>query len=109
MTAKRSAVTRPAAPMAEAELQKAVTDMCRLFGLKHHHQRISQLSAPGWPDLTICGTGIIFRELKRDGKHPTLPQHYWGEWLREAGGDWDVWRPEDLRSGRIQRELEVLR
>lgn len=95
--------------MTEAQLQKTVTDMCRLFGLKHHHQRISQLSAPGWPDLTIVGTAIIFRELKRESGTTTPAQGDWGVALTRAGGDWAVWRPADLASGRIQSELEALR
>jgi len=96
--------------MTEAALQEAVTDLCKLYGIHWHHQRISQLSKPGWPDLVLLGRGkALFRELKRDGKHPTLPQHYWGQWLKEAGQDWDVWRPADWHSGRIRAELEAIR
>jgi hypothetical protein len=29
--------------------------------------------------------------------------------LRQAGISWDVWRPDDLRSGRIQHELQDIR
>src|SRR5262249_26560390 len=32
-----------------------------------------------------------------------------GSMLRNAGVSWDVWRPDDLQSGRIQRELEAIR
>ena len=95
--------------MAESELQKAVTDMCKLFGLKWHHQRYSIGSKAGWPDLTICGRSIIFRELKRQTGTTTTAQGDWGVWLSRAGGDWAVWRPLDLASGKIRRELEALR
>ena len=95
--------------MSESELQKAVTDMCALFGLKWHHQRYSIGSKAGWPDLTICGRAVIFRELKRQTGTTTPAQGDWGVWLAKAGQDWAVWRPLDLASGRIRRELEALR
>src|SRR3984957_10180836 len=99
----------PSPQMAESELQKAVTDMCALFGLKWHHQRYSIGSKAGWPDLTICGRSIIFRALKRGGGDPTAAQRDWGVWLAAAGQDWSVWRPLDLASGKIRRELEAIR
>lgn len=92
-------------PMTEAQLQKAVTDLCRLYGLWWHHQRYSIGSGAGWPDLTICGQKIIFRELKRQDKEPTPAQLEWGAILRRTGQDWDVWKPSDLQAGRIAREL----
>jgi hypothetical protein len=95
--------------MPEAQLQAAVVKLCRLFGLKHHHQRYSIGSGAGWPDLTICGTTIIFRELKREDGKLTVAQMDWGQAIDKSGCDWDVWRPSHLRSGRIQRELEALR
>ena len=96
--------------MTEAQLQRAVTDLCGLYGIRWHHQRISQFSKPGWPDLVLLGRGrALFRELKQDGRQPTEAQARWGRWLREAGQDWDVWQPADLDSGRIQRELEAIR
>ena len=99
----------PSPQMSESELQKAVTDMCALFGLKWHHQRYSIGSKAGWPDLTICGRSIIFRELKRQDGKVTRAQDEWGGWLIAAGQDWATWRPLDLASGRIRRELEALR
>lgn len=95
--------------MTEAQLQKAVTDLCKLYGLRWHHQRYSIGSGAGWPDLTICGKTIIFRELKRENGYPTEAQLGWLHTLRKAGEDADVWRPSDLRSGRIQAELEAIR
>lgn len=96
-------------PMTEAQLQAAVTDLCKLYGLRWHHQRISQLSKPGWPDLVIAGRSLLFRELKRQAGYPTAAQLEWIHDLRHAGADADVWRPADLASGRIQRELEAVR
>jgi hypothetical protein len=95
--------------MTEAQLQQAVTDICKLYGLRWHHQRYSIGSKAGWPDLSVCGRKIIFRELKREDKNPTTAQLQWGIWLAEAGQDWGVWKPSDLASGRIQRELAAIR
>ena len=99
----------PSPAMTEAQLQSAVTALCKLYGLRCHHQRYSIGSGAGWPDLTICGRRIIFRELKRQAGTTTPAQGDWGIWLTAAGGDWAVWRPADLRSGRIQKELESIR
>lgn len=96
-------------PMTEAQLQAAVVKLCKLYGLRWHHQRYSIGSAPGWPDLVICGRAMLHRELKRDTGYPTAAQLDWIHVLRRAGADADVWRPVDLRSGRVLRELEFIR
>jgi hypothetical protein len=96
-------------PMTEAQLQAAVVRLCKLYGLKWHHQKYSIGSGAGWPDLTIAGRSLLFRELKREDGKVTRAQHDWGITLGIAGQDWDTWRPSDLASGRIQRELEALR
>jgi len=95
--------------MTEAQLQAAVLDMCKLYGLRAYHPWISVRSEKGWPDLAICGRRLIFRELKNDTNKPTAAQEEWGDWLLAAGQDWRVWRPADLRSGRIQNELLEIR
>jgi hypothetical protein len=90
----------------EADLQGTVIDMCRLFGVAWYHAYSSRRSVPGWPDLALCGSrGFMTRELKAPGEKPTPEQQDWGLMLRAAGISWDVWQPDDLRSGRIQREL----
>lgn len=95
--------------MTEAQLQAAVVKLCKLYGLRWHHQRYSIGSGAGWPDLTIAGRLLLFRELKDGTRKPTRAQLEWGDWLMAAGADWAVWRPADLHSGRIQRELEAIR
>jgi hypothetical protein len=95
--------------MTEQQLQAAVVKLCKLYGLTVYHPWISIRSEPGWPDLFICGSAAIARELKREDGNATGAQNMWGTTLRRAGIAWDVWRPSDLHSGRIQRELEVLR
>jgi hypothetical protein len=94
----------------EQQLQGAVIDMCRLYGIAWYHPYFSRRSVPGWPDLAICGTrGFITRELKTATGKITEAQQRWGWMLRQAGVSWAVWRPDDLRSGRIQRELLDIR
>jgi hypothetical protein len=94
----------------EKQLQAAVIDMCRLFGVACYHTFDSRRSVPGWPDLALCGAhGFITREIKSEYGKTTVEQEHWGWMLRQAGISWDVWRPDDLRSGRIQRELEAIR
>jgi hypothetical protein len=108
--------------MSEAALQKAVTDLCGYLGLRWYHAYQPKFDPAGWPDLVICGVhhgpyppgappahGILFRELKRAGEDPTPGQLAWGHDLIAAGLSWDVWRPADLHSGRIQKELEAIR
>ena len=95
--------------MTEAQLQQAVAALCRLYGLRWHHQRYSIGSGAGWPDLVIAGRSLLFRELKREDGKVTRAQHGWGVTLGVAGADWDTWRPSDLASGRIQKELEGIR
>ena len=96
--------------MKEAHLQGAVIDMCRLFGVAWYHSYSSRRSVAGWPDLALCGSrGFMLRELKTDDGRLTTEQEQWGLMLRAAGQSWDVWRPADLHSGRVQRELEAIR
>jgi hypothetical protein len=96
--------------MTEAQLQSAVLDLCKLLGVHYYHPYDSRRSVPGWPDLVLCGTrGLIFRELKSQTGKPAPEQTAWFARLLTAGQDISVWRPEDLRSGRIHRELTAIR
>jgi hypothetical protein len=88
-----------------------VISRCKARRLRAYHTRFSiQSTEDGFPDLVINGPGgLMFRELKGDGKEPTLEQYAYLEWLRESGADADWWCPDDLFSGRIDRELDALR
>jgi len=94
----------------EAHFQDAVIELCKLLNVAWYHPYFSQRSAAGWPDLALCGPGgFMLRELKTDKGRLTRDQEKWGSMLRAAGISWDVWRPDDLQSGRIQRELSAIR
>lgn len=65
----------------------------------------------GWPDLFIIdprGGGFMWREMKGQDEAVKPDQRRWREWLRANGCDFDVWRPADLYSGRIERELKAM-
>jgi hypothetical protein len=95
--------------MTEAQLQNAVIQLCELLGVDWYHPYFSRRSAAGWPDLALCGdNGFLLRELKTEKGRLTRDQQKWGSRLRNAAVSWDVWRPDDLQSGRIQRELQAI-
>jgi hypothetical protein len=95
--------------MSEGELDKAVRDLLRRYGLFGYRVLVTDpRSTPGWPDWTIVGRGVLFRELKSAMGRTSGEQLRVGRLLRQAGQDWDVWRPLDLQTGRIAAELAEL-
>lgn len=105
--------------MTEDDLEGAVMDLCKLLGLYVHHCRPAKTEkgwrtpirgTPGFVDLMICGRrGALFRELKSEAGRVAPDQRKWLDRLFEAGTDAEVWRPRDLATGRIKRELEAIR
>ena len=100
--------------MSEADLEAGIRRILKSLKDNGHpvlayHPWSSKHSASGWPDWTFCTeTGILFRELKQEHKKPTPAQAAWLAALRGAGQSADTWRPSDLLSGRIARELAAL-
>jgi hypothetical protein len=95
--------------MSEDQVARAVAQMVKQLGLLGYHTFDSRRSASGFPDWLIVGPGgVIFRELKRQNKNPTRAQQAWLDALTAAGADAGTWRPSDLLSGRIARELNAL-
>lgn len=92
--------------MSEAELERELRALLEERDLYGFHPRVSKGSAPGWPDWVVVGRRVLYRELKSSGGQLTPEQRRVGWLLRAAGQDWDVWRPRDLHSGRIARELD---
>ena len=104
------AATSLAPRMTEAQLQRAVTDLCAWRGVWWYHASQPQRDNPGFPDLVLIGGhGSLFVELKTAGGRLTNEQAEVGSRMRKAGLDWQVWRPEDLRSGRVQERIEIIR
>lgn len=98
-----------AATMPEAELQERVIAIARALGWIEYHTHDSRRSRAGFPDLVLAHRtrGVLVRELKRTGQHPTSEQTLWLGLLTAAGLDVGVWRPTDLLDGRIERELRA--
>lgn len=88
----------------DAHVRKLVSDL----GLRWYHTHDSRRSPSGFPDLVIVGRRVIYRELKRESGKPSPAQEEWLGVLAEAGEDVGVWRPSDLLSGRIARELVAI-
>jgi hypothetical protein len=92
--------------MSEADLQASIRDIAEALGYRVYHTHDSRRSDAGFPDLVMVrGERLVFRELKRAGKHPTEPQRAWIRDLEATGADVDVWRPDDLLSGRVMTHL----
>lgn len=94
----------------EAGLQLAVEQLATWMGLRWWHDSDSRRNKAGFPDLLIIGSrGAIWRELKRTTGRTSRAQDEWGAAMRAIGWDWAVWKPGDMRSGRIKAELEQIR
>jgi hypothetical protein len=96
--------------MSENELQEHIRSiLADLPGVLWYHTHDSRRSHSGFPDLVCVGPGgVLFRELKREGKKPTPAQAQWLTALVRAGQDACVWWPHDLLSGLIARRLAKL-
>jgi hypothetical protein len=95
--------------MTEEQFQTAVLELAQLsgYGVRYHNPD-SRRSQAGFPDLVLGSSSrrrVLFRELKTDAGKLRPAQIVCLEILTLAGLDAAVWRPEDLRSGRITREL----
>jgi len=97
-----------AAAMTEAELERRVWHLIDGLGLMGYHTYCAKRSRRGFPDLTICGTRVMFRELKREKGRVTDDQRKWIHALSAAGADAGIWWPGDLLSGRIAHELTAI-
>lgn len=97
--------------MLERDLEASVKELAEHLGLKYYHTHRSEHSVAGFPDDVIVspkGKGILYRELKRQDKGPSAAQQQWLDALAANGHDVAVWRPVDLFSGRIARELQAI-
>jgi hypothetical protein len=98
---------RAAADMPETQLDAEVVKLVKALHLVTFHTRDSRRAdGAGFPDRVIVGRGgVLWRELKREWSDLRPAQTTWKYQLLACGQNWDVWRPSDLMSGRIRREL----
>jgi hypothetical protein len=101
----RDAVSRA---MREDDLDEQIRALAVGFRMLRYHTHDSRRSPSGFPDLVLVGRrGLLFRELKRETAQPTAKQREWLDSLAAVGADTGLWRPSDLTSGRILRELRA--
>jgi hypothetical protein len=98
----------------EQAFQNQVVQLAHTFGWLVQHTRAAKQGDrwltpiqgdAGFPDLVLVHyrRGIIFAELKSDTGALSDAQYQWGRTIKEAGGEWKLWRPKDLDE--IQRRL----
>ncbi|MBD8019374.1 VRR-NUC domain-containing protein [Brevibacterium gallinarum] len=91
--------------MSEKQFQNHVVALAHRLGWLVYHTFDSRRSAPGFPDLVMVRDRVIFRELKASNGVVTPAQQTWLRALQVAGIDAGVWKPANLLSGVIEREL----
>lgn len=92
----------------EVELQNHVILLASALGWMHYHTHDSRRSPAGFPDLVLVHPSkgwALFRELKAERGRFRPGQVEWLEALGRAGLDAGTWRPRDVISGRVEREL----
>ena len=96
------------AVMTETDLERICRYLFRQRGLLGYHVIDSRrnVTIRGWPDWSIVGSRVLFRELKTERGRLTADQADVGQAILRAGGDWAIWRPADLKSGLIETELD---
>lgn len=94
-----------ASRMSEDELERHIRQLIADLGLWGYHAYDSRRCEKGWPDWTIIGNRVLFRELKSEAGSLTVEQRSVGSKLTRAGQSWAVWRPRDLLNGTISRQL----
>lgn len=102
--------TAPTAPkLSEAQFQHQVIDLAKLHGYSLiYHTHDSRRSQAGFPDLVLVSEHrgrALFRELKTETGRLSPAQFAWIGGMKLAKLNADVWRPSDLQSGRIIKEL----
>jgi len=97
--------------MTEDDVEEAVRRLIKDMQLKGFHvwKQHARRASRGFPDWVIAGPGgVLFRELKNQSEEPSDEQQEWLAVLTWGGADAAVWRPSDVLSGRVARELQTL-
>jgi hypothetical protein len=96
-------------PISEERFQQQVIELAQYhqYDIAYHNPD-SRRSQAGFPDLVLISSSrrlALFRELKTDTGRVRPKQQEVLQAMVSAGLDADVWRPSDLQSGRITKEL----
>lgn len=96
--------------LTEEQFQQQVIDLAKLHGYTLiYHTRDSRRSQPGFPDLVLVSEHrgrALFRELKTETGRVSPAQFSWISGMLLAKLNVGVWRPSDLKSGRIIKDLK---
>ena len=49
----------------------------------------------GFPDLVCVRDVVVFVEIKKADGTLRVEQQEWRNWVLDAGGIWELWRPQD--------------
>lgn len=105
----------------EDELLGGAFDVAKRLGILTYHPLPAQIrpgryttpaqgDGKGWPDAVFAGLGgHLFREFKATDGRVSPEQQTWIDRFDAGGADVAVWRPADLLSGRITRELTAIK
>ena len=94
----------------EADGQNSIVQFARLIGFLVYHTTDSRRSAPGFPDLWICGFGVLIIMELKFGRNKTSPaQDAWIAQLRLAGQDVRVYQVEDWGNLKLAEELKQIK
>jgi hypothetical protein len=85
-------------PITEAEFQRQVIDLAKLYRWLVYHPMLSKWSERGWPDLALIrGDRLIFAELKRETGKTSAHQDVWLAALADVPAiEVYLWRPSDI-------------
>lgn len=101
--------TTKAPEPSEDEFQTAVLQLAEYSQYEiRYHNPDSRRSQAGFPDLVLISSArrrALFRELKKEDGRVRPKQKVVLAAMTAAGLDAAVWRPSDLASGRIAKEL----
>lgn len=91
----------------EEALLAEVLRLTELHGcITHHCNQAFRCTGDGLPDLIVCAPyGLLLAELKTDYGVLSSAQVTWKHTLLAAGAQWRLWRPQELHSGLIERQL----
>jgi hypothetical protein len=92
----RLPVVRFTASATEKQLMQAIIDAARTLGYLCYHTFDSRRSAPGFPDLVLCGRGrLLFIEVKGPRGRFRAGQQEWLQRLIDIGVEAYVVTPAD--------------
>jgi hypothetical protein len=96
--------------MRAAELYGAVLLLAGERQLQVIHGLPRVMLARGWPDVVVMGPGgVLFRKLLDVHGQPGGHSRVVLDYLHAGYADAGIWRPRDLWSGEIERQLDRIR